>query len=56
MKRKAATPAGAVKEQNDRATRVEDPGANAVSEAAEAVPAESGRLSLSLQRFASFGT
>ena len=44
MKRKAATPAEAVMEQSDRATRAEDPGLSVAREAAEAVPAESVHL------------
>ena len=37
------TPAGAVTEQSEGATRAEDPGLSVAREAAEAVPAESVR-------------
>ncbi|ALS74441.1 hypothetical protein AUC31_03825 [Planococcus rifietoensis] len=43
MGMETATPAGAVTEPCDGATRAEDPGLSAAREAAEAVPAESVR-------------
>lgn len=43
MEMETATPAGAVTEQSEGATRAEDPGLSAAREAAEAVPAESVR-------------
>ena len=48
MKRKLATPAGAVTEQRDGATWAEDPGLSAAREAAEAMPAESVQLQRNL--------